>query len=163
MFKIKSLTLLLASLIFFSCSKKNINYQNNSKYSIGYIDGEFDGLVLKTLLKNNLFNFGLYDSNSNLEINADILHSSSLFITNIDNTSDRIRMNTTLSIEINDQLNKCETYNFDEETSQFYIFADSNQYTSNNKAEKKIKEQNTEILIKNFINKLTNYKKNCDG
>ena len=36
--------------------KENINH-DSYKYSIGYIDGELDGLVLKTLLKNNLFNF----------------------------------------------------------------------------------------------------------
>ena len=38
--------------------------------------------------------------------------------------------------------------------SQFYIFADSDKYISNNKAEKKLKEENTDALIREFINKL---------
>ena len=154
MYKIKLLTLSLISLIFLSCTKSTSN-QNNSKFSIGYIDGEFDGLVLKTLIKNNLFNIGRYDNESNLIIDADISHSSSLFITNIDNTSDRMNMSSNLSVKIIDQLNECEIYNFDKEISQFYIFADSNQYISNVVAEKKIKEQNTEQLVKEFINKIT--------
>ena len=67
MYKTKLLTLSLISLIFLSCTKSTSN-QDNSKFSIGYIDGEFDGLVLKTLLKNNLFNIGQYDKESKLII-----------------------------------------------------------------------------------------------
>ena len=160
MYKIKLLTLSLISLILLSCSKSTSN-QNNSKFSIGHIDGEFDGLVLKTLIKNNLFNIGQYDNESNLIIDADISHTSSLFITNIDNTSDRMNMNSNLSVKIIDQLNECEIYNFDNEISQFYIFADSNQYISNVVAEKKIKEQNTEELVKEFINKITRSEMVC--
>ena len=162
MFKIKLLILLLTSLIFLSCTKKNIN-EDNYKYSIGYIDGGFDGLLLKTLLKNNLFNFGIYDGGSNLEINADIQHTSSLFITNIDNTSDRKRVNTYLNVKIIDQIENCKIYDFKEEASQFYIFADSKQYTSNAKAEEKIKKQNTEILVKDFINSVIESKKICEN
>ena len=154
MYKTKLLTLSLISLIFLSCTKSTSN-QNNSKFSIGYIDGEFDGLVLETLLRNNLFNIGQYDKESNLIIDAEISHTSSLFITNIDNTSDRMNMSSKLSVKIIDQLSECEMYNFDNEISQFYIFADSNQYISNVVAEKKIKEQNTEQLVKEFINKIT--------
>ena len=154
MYKTKLLTLSLISLIFLSCAKSTSNH-NNSKFSIGYIDGEFDGLVLKTLLKNNLFNIGQYDKESKLIIDAEISHTSSLFITNIDNTSDRMNMDSNLSIKIIDQSNECEIYKFDNEISQFYIFADSNQYISNVVAEKKIKEQNTEQLVKEFINKIS--------
>ncbi len=154
MYKTKLLILSLISLVFLSCTK-GTSSQNNSKFSIGYIDGEFDGLVLKTIIKNNLFNIGRYDNESNLIIYADISHTSSLFITNIDNTSDRMNMNSNLSVKIIDQLNECEIYNFDNEISQFYIFADSDQYISNVVAEKKIKEQNTEQLVKKFINKVT--------
>lgn len=160
MCKIKLLTLSLISLIFLSCTKSTSN-QDNSKFSIGYIDGEFDGLVLKTLIKNNLFNIGRYDNESNLIIDAEISHTSSLFITNIDNTSDRMNMNSHLSAKIIDQLNECEIYNFDNEISQFYIFADSNQYISNVVAEKKIKEQNTEELVKELINKITRFEIVC--
>ncbi len=161
MFKIRLLILLLTSLIFLSCTKTSIN-QDSYKYSIGYIGGELDGLILKTLLKNNLYNFGAYDRDSNLEINADIQHSSSLFITNLDNTSDRKKLNTYISIKIVDKLKNCKIYNFKEEVSQFYIFADSNQYTSNAKAEEKIKKQNTEILVKDFLNNLIKSEKVCE-
>ena len=161
MFKIRLLILLLTSLIFLSCTKRNIN-QDNYKYSIGYIDGGLDGLVLKTLLKNNLYNFRAYDKESNLEINADIQHTSSLFITNLDNTSDRKKLDTYLSIKIFDKSIDCKIYNFKEEASQFYIFADSNQYTSNAKAEEKIKKQNTEILVKDFLNNLNKSEKVCE-
>ena len=84
-----------------------------------------------------------------------------LFITNIDNTSDRMNMNSNLSVKIINQLNECEIYNFDKEISQYYIFADSNQYISNVVAEKKIKEQNTEELVKEFINKITRSEMVC--
>ena len=110
---------------------------------------------LKNLLTNNLSNFGLYDNNSNYRIESSISHSSELFITNIDNTSDRMNMDSNLSIKIIDQSNECEIYKFDNEISQFYIFADSNQYISNVVAEKKIKEQNTEQLVKEFINEIS--------
>ena len=160
MYKTKLLTLSLISIIFLSCTKSNLN-QNKSKFSIGYIAGEFDGLVLKTLLKNNLFNIGRYDNGSKLIIYADISHTSSLFITNIDNTSDRMDINSILSVKIIDKFNECEIYKFDAEISQFYIFADSKQYVSNAVAEKKIKEQNTEELVKEFINKITRSELMC--
>ena len=47
MFRIKLLILLLTSLLFFSCTKNN--NQNKIKYSVGYIGGEYDGLILKIL------------------------------------------------------------------------------------------------------------------
>ena len=160
MFKIRLLTLSLISLIFLSCTKNNFN-QNKTNYSIGYIGGEFDGLVLKTKLKNTLNNMGLYKSNSNFNIDANISHSSSLFITNIDNTSDRMRLISKLNIKVTDKFKNCDIYSFEESISQFYIFADSNKYISNSSAEKKIKEQNTEMLVKDFINKIRSSENKC--
>ena len=53
MFKIKLLILSLVSFIFISCTNsENKNYE--MKYSLGYITGEYDGLVLKNYLKNYL-------------------------------------------------------------------------------------------------------------
>ena len=50
MFKIKLLILSLVSFIFISCTNsENKNYE--MKYSLGYITGEYDGLVLKNYLK----------------------------------------------------------------------------------------------------------------
>ena len=160
MFKTKLSILLLISFIFLSCTKINVNHESK-RYSIGYIGGEYDGLVLKNLLTNNLSNFGLYDNNSNYKIESSISHSSELFITNLDNTSDRMRVNSLLVTKVYDVKFKCVTYKFNENISQFYIFADSGRYISNNKAEKKIKEENTEELVKNFLNELMKSDNRC--
>ena len=47
------------------------------------------------------------------------------------------------------------------EIFQFYIFADSSNYISNNKAVDKIKKENTEALVRNFINTLDNPSYEC--
>ena len=39
------------------------------KYSLGYITGEYDGLVLKKLFKNYLKSFNLYDETLSLKLN----------------------------------------------------------------------------------------------
>ena len=153
MFKIKLSILLLISSIFLSCTKNNVNHEG-VKYSIGYIGGEYYGLILKNLLANNLSNFGIYDNNSNYKIEPSITHSTELFITNIDNTSDRMKVKSSLTIKVYDTRFKCVTNKFSKDVSQFYIFAKSDKYISNNRAEKKIKEENTEGLVKNFINSL---------
>ncbi len=160
MFKTKLLILLLVSFILSSCTKDIPNY-NKIKYSVGYVSGEYDGLVLKNLLTNNLSNLNLYDASSIYKIESSISHSSGLFITNIDNTSDRMRVSSEATFEIVDQRFKCVTHKFKESISQYYIFADSDKYISNNRAEKKIKEENTEALTKDFINKLKKPKALC--
>ncbi len=160
MFKIKSLILLLVSFAFISCSKDN-SRKFEQKYSLGYIGGEYEGLILKNYISNNLSNFGLYDENSDLEIKPSISHSSSIYITNIDNTSDRMKVESRLVAKIFDRKLQCVVFNFEESLSQFYLFADSLRYISNNRAEKKIKEQNTEELVKKFINKLMRSKNEC--
>ena len=111
MFKIKLLIFLLASFIILSCAKDRAK-NNDIKYSIGYISGEYDGLVLKNFLKNYLLNFDLYDEKSNFEIKPSINHSSNIYITNIDNTSDRTRINSELSIDITDNKSECSIYKF---------------------------------------------------
>ena len=82
MYKIKLLILLLVSVTVLSCSQTIIPKIDN-KFSIGYISGEYEGLFLKNLLTNNLSNLGMYDKKSSFRINANISHSSSLFITNM--------------------------------------------------------------------------------
>ncbi len=153
MFKIKLLISLLISFIFLSCAKDNHN-QNEIKYSLSYIGGEYEGLILKNLLINNLSSLGLYGDSSIYVLKPTISHESSLFITNIDNTSDRIKVNSELTIKVFNKRFNCVTQNFNESISQFYIFAASDKYISNNRAEKKIKEENTEALVKEFINKI---------
>ena len=161
MFKIKLSILLLVSFIIFSCTNNQIN-TSNQKYSVAYIGGEFDGLLLKNNLINSLKNLGIYDQNSNYKIYATIGHGSNLFITNIDNTSDREKITTNLSIRITNTLSSCEIYSNAISVSQFYIYASSDKFLSNQKAVKKIKKDNTEATVKKFINKLREIDNNCD-
>ena len=110
MYKIKLLTLLLVSLINVSCIENKTSYPN-IKYSLAYIGGEFEGLILKNYLMNYLSSYNLYDKKS---------------------------------------------------VSQFYIFADGSKYLSNNTAVEKIKKENTEVLVKSFINNLGKVVNKCE-
>ena len=161
MFKIKLLILLLISFLTFSCTNDYITHSNH-KYSLAYIGGEFDGLLLKNKLKNSLQNLNIYDENSIYEIRAGISHSKDLFITNIDNTSDRESIHTTMSIKIVNLLNDCEIYTNEASISQFYIYASGDKFLSNQEAVKKIKRDNTEALIRKLVNKVKNIDNNCD-
>ncbi len=160
MFKTKLLILSLISFIFLSCTKDTLD-RDITKYSLGYIGGEYDGLILKNLLTSDLYNFRAYDDNSNFKIESTISHSSELFISNIDNTSDRTRIKSTMTARVVDLRFKCDTQTFQEDVTQFYLFADTEKYISNSVAEKKIKEENTEILVRNFINKILKTDNKC--
>ena len=96
----------------------------------------------------------IYENNAVYNIKADINHEEEFYITNIDNTSDRQKIMSSLKIQVIDQINKCTVLNYNKTISQFYIFASSDQFISNKVAEKKIKENNTEILVRNLIPKL---------
>ena len=160
MFKIKLLIFLLTSFIILSCAKDKTK-SNDIKYSIGYISGEYEGLVLKNLLKNYLLNYDLYDEKSNFEIKAKINHSSNVYITNIDNTSDRTRIDSNLIIDIIDNKNECSIYKLNKKITQFYILADSSKYISNKSAFEKMKDENTDSLVKYFINNVDIKKNQC--
>ena len=161
MFKIKLSILLLTSFFIFSCSNNQIR-QSNIKYSLGYIGGEFDGLLLKNYLLHSLKNLNLYDGKSNFEIKAGINHSASLFITNIDNTSDREEIKTTLYIRIMDISADCKIFSDEFEVSQFFIYASGDKFLSNQMAVKKIKKDNTESTVRQFINSLKKINYECD-
>ena len=161
MYKIKLLILLLISLFIFSCTSTQINH-SNTKYSIEYIGGEYDGLLLKNYLESGLRNLDIYDQNSDFKINAKINHSSNLYITNIDNTSDREKINTKLSVQIFDIKSNCMIFNDEINVSQFYIYASSDKFLSNKAAEKKIKKDNTESTVRQFINKIKTIDDKCN-
>ena len=161
MYKIKLLILLLISLFIFSCTSTQINH-SNTKYSIEYIGGEYDGLLLKNYLESGLRNLDIYDQNSDFKINAKINHSSNLYITNIDNTSDREKINTKLSVQIFDIKSNCMIFNDEINVSQFYIYASSDKFLSNKAAEKKIKKDNTESTVRQFINKIKTIGDKCN-
>ena len=119
MFKIRLLILLLINLLLVSCisSKK----ENIINFSVAYIGGEYDGLILSNQLKQYLNNFGMLNDSSKLQIQASVSHKDNLFITNIDNTSDRMRLDSRLIIDVINLKFNCVTQKFDEGKSQFYI------------------------------------------
>ena len=152
MFKIRLLILLLINLSLISC----VNNQKESlvKLSVGYIGNEYDGLVLSSQLKKYLNNFGMLDESSNLEIQADVSHSNELFITNIDNTSDRERIDSKIHLKVYDNKLDCVTYVYFNNVSQYYVLAASDKFISNKSAVDEIKLENVEYLVKVFINNL---------
>ena len=153
MFKIKlSILLLISSFLLLSCTNGKIHQGN--KYSLSYIGGGIDGLVLKNYLISHLKASNLYDQNSRYILNAEVNHNSNIYITNIDNTSDREKITTFFSANILDQRNECIIFEYQKNISQFYIFAPNQKFLSNKKAIKEIKQSNTEFLIKDFINRL---------
>ena len=162
MSKIKLSISLLISFFILSCANNQIKY-NNQKYSLAYIGGEYDGLLLKNYLRSSLKNLDIYDQNSKFEIQATISHSSVLFITNTDNTSDRERINTKLKVLVKNSLLGCKIYEDDIDASQFYIYASSDKFLSNKKAVKEIKKNNTETTVNEFINKLFINENKCDS
>ena len=161
MSKIKLSILLLISSLIFSCTNNQINY-SNQKYSVSYIGGEYDGLVLKNYLTGSLKNLDIYDAASKHEIQATIVHSSNLFITNTDNTSDREKISSNLYVTVKNQQNDCQIFDGNISVSQFYIYASSDKFISNQKAVKEVKKYNTETAVKQFINKLLVLGNKCD-
>ena len=161
MSKIKLLTLLLISFFFISCSSTNYQFKNNHKYSIAYISGEYDGLVLKKQLISKLRGFGFYDQNSRKSIQSEITHSTEVFVTNINNTSEREEVKSSLKIRIFDTKLNCVIFRFEDQISQFYIYASSEKFLSNKKALETIKFNNTEELVNLFMNSLVKIEFGC--
>ena len=161
MSKIKLLTLLLISFFFVSCSSTNYQVKNNHKYSIAYISGGYDGLVLKKQLLSKLRGYGSYDQNSRKSIQSEITHSAEVFVTNIDNTSEREEIISSLNIRIFDTKLNCVIFRFEDQISQFYIYASSEKFLSNTKALETIKYNNTEELVKSFMNSLVKIEFGC--
>ena len=153
MYRIKSLILLLISLALASCLQ--VKKKSEFQLSVAYIAGEYDGLLLSNQLKSYLNNFGILSANSNFQVQGSISHSSNLFITNIDNTSDREKIDSSINIKIFNKESECFTYSFNESVSQFYVLAASDKFSSNRTAIEEIKSDNTEYFVKRFINSLT--------
>ena len=161
MSQIKLLILLLINLILFSCANQN-KINSNYKFSLGYIEGGYDGLIMSNLIRTYLKNYNLLDKKSELKIEVGFGHSDSIFITNIDNTSDRQKISSDISIKIYDRVKACQVYFFSDKVSQFYIFATSEKFISNEKAVKKIKLENSEQLVKKFINNILYKELGCE-
>jgi hypothetical protein len=161
MSKIKLSILLLISLFIINCSSSNNLPKKNNKYSLEYIGGGYDGLVLKKQLTSMLRGFRSFDQDSKKTIKAAINHETEIFMTNIDNTSDRERIMTSLKVTVYEKELDCVIFKFNDEISQFYIYASSEKFLSNTKAVESIKYSNTEELVKNFVNDLTKIKSDC--
>ena len=50
----------------------------------------------------------------------------------------------------------CSVFNDEINVSQFYIYVSGDKFLSNKKAQKKIKKDNTELVVRQFINKIKN-------
>ena len=159
MFRIKLLILFLISCLSISCTNKK--EENNFKLSVAYIGGEYEGLILSNQLKSQLNNLGMLIESSRYEVQANISHSQNLYITNIDNTSDREQIDSNISIKIFDKELNCVTYKYNETISQFYVLASSDQFISNSTAVEEIKIENTEYFVMSFINSLTESSFDC--
>lgn len=152
MYKIKLLTLLSISFILFQSCSRTLDVK--TKFSLDYIPGEIDGLNLNNILLSNLESSGLYDENSKLIIRANITHAQDLFITNVDNTSDRENIISTINVTILNQENSCHVFKFTDNEEQFYVIASTQNLVSNNTAVEQIKIRNVENLVQNLIFKL---------
>lgn len=160
MSKIKLLILLLTSFLF-SCTTSYIK-ENNLNFKLGYIGGEYDGLILSDILESNLNSYGVKDEGSNFEIKATISHNSDIYITNIDNTSDREKIVSYLEVQIINKKSGCVAYKHNDNIAQFYIYASSEKFISNQKAAQQIKFINTENLVRRFMNKIIYAKMDCN-
>ena len=161
MFKIRLSILLLTSFFIFSCAH-NQNNSSSQKYAVAYIGGGYNGLLLKNYLISSLKNLDLYDPYSDYEIKASIKHRANLYITNIDNTSDRERVNTTLAFQVIKNSSNCQLSKEEINISQFYIYTSADKFLSNQTALREIKKDNTESSVNRLIRKLININNKCD-
>lgn len=149
MFKIKLSILLLTSALFFACT--NNPQKSIQQFSINYIEGGESALYLSNSLKRNLESYGYFNENSHLSINAKISHVTSFYVTKTDNTSSRERVSTSINLKVTDKMTKCTVYEFNKDIIQFYLVSESTVYLSNDAAVSKIKKDNTDELVANFI------------
>ena len=160
MFKIKLLISLLISLVALSCTGFDAQ-RDNTRFSLDSVGGGFDGLLLYNSLDTHLRSYGMIDNNSRYEIRSSISHATGVYVTNIDNTSNRESIESYLNVIIYDKELKCDAYSYNNEIYQFYIFASNEKFISNKVSLKKIKSENTEELVKRFINTLMYEKVKC--
>ena len=105
---------LLISLIVLSCTSITTP-KNNTKFSLAYIGGGYNGLLLYNNLDSHLTSYDMLDNNSRYEIRSSITHSTGVYVTNIDNTSNRESITSGLKLIIYDKkfvlfppvLNRC--------------------------------------------------------
>ena len=94
----------------------------------------------------------MLDDHSKFQIESSISHTTNLYITNIDNTSDRERVDSSIDLKIYDSELDCYTYEYEDSLSQFYVLAAGDKFISNKSAEEKIKEENIDYLNNSSFN-----------
>ena len=104
----------------------------------------------------------MLNENSIYEIQSSISHSQSVYVTNIDNTSDRERVRSSINFKVYNKSSKCYVYSYSDSIAQFYILASSDSFNSNKKAVEKIKHENTDYFVKKFINILNKENLSCN-
>ncbi len=161
MYKIKLLILLLISFVLLSCTN-NDNINKNNRFSLGYIGGGYDGLVMSNLIETYLKSYNMLDDNSELSIEIGYNNNANLYVSGIDKTSDRQKIISEIKIKIYNKMLDCYVYSFEESVSQFYIFATNEKFISNEKAVEKIKYENADLLTKRFINNVMYEKLICE-
>ena len=157
MSKIKLLILLLFSFILASCASTN---SSNYKFKLDYIGGGSDGLIYSNYLNAHLKSLNMFDALSNYSIDTSLEHQQKVFITNVNNTSDREMITSKIATKINDNLKNCIVLEYSDDVQQQYVIASNINFTSNNKAVDNIKRSNTEILTKKmiyFISQIENF------
>ena len=145
MSKIKLLILLLISFYFGSCVS---THKSNNQFNVDYIGGGADGLVYSNYLNAYLDSLNMYSSLSNLSINTSINHQQTVFVTNVNNTSDREKISSSIDVKINDKTQSCTVLEYKDNVQQYYVISSNINFTSNNKAVENIKRSNAEILTK---------------
>ena len=147
MFKIRSLILLLISLTIISCASKKVT---SSQFNLKYIEGGESGVLYANYLKMYLKSLDMLNDQSGYSISTSINHEISVFITNVNNTSDREMITSTVKASIKDEDQNCLLINYENNVKQFYVITSNINSTSNTKAVENIKKNNSEILAKEF-------------
>ena len=89
-------------------------------------------------------------------------HSTDLYITNIDNTSDRERITSKIELKIYNAQLSCFTHSFKDQVTQFYILAPGDKFVSNKSAVDEIKDDNIDYFVKKFTSGLNISDLVCD-
>ena len=148
MSKIKLLILLSFSFILGSCTSTN---RSNYQFKLDYIGGGADGLIYSNYLNAYLKSLNMFNNSSDYSIDTSMTHQQTVFITNVNNTSDREMITSKIVTKINDNLKNCIVLEYSDDVQQQYVIASNINFTSNNKAVNSIKRSNTEILTKKMV------------
>ena len=155
MFKIKLLTLFLVSIFLFSCSKK---VDLKRKYNVDVVAGQNNFSYQNTLIQ-YLDSMKLYSTTNNnyvIQISPNI--NQSVFITDIDKTSDRKKITLSATYNILKKLKslnvECNVFSQTYKRSSTYLFASGEFNQSNVAADEEITQNLINLITNDFIDDL---------